>query len=138
MTILNVGYMTNTLWGGLFGANGVNIGTEGVWDNNALTEVNHLGFEGLESQNIEGLDLHRMELTDKVLDEYGYRAEFDKCFPDLPVEERCSVKAASFALGAYLRNVLANEAPFQKYLKGDLNALTEKQKMGALVFMGKS
>ncbi|HFB99684.1 MAG TPA: hypothetical protein ENJ53_02655, partial [Phaeodactylibacter sp.] len=138
LTILNVGYMTNTLWGGLFGATGVNIGTEDVWDNNALTEVNHLGFEGLESQNIEGLDLHRMAITDKVLDEYGYRAYFDKCFPELPVEERYSVKAASFALGAYLRNVLANEAPFQKYLKGDLKALTERQKKGALIFMGKA
>ena len=138
LTILNVGYMTNTLWSGIFGANGVNEGTEAYWGNDPLAIVNYLGYEGLESQNIEGLDLHRLEITDKVLDEYGYRAYFDTCFPDIPVTDRYSVEAASFALGAYLRSVLANDAPFQNYLKGDKEALTEQQKRGALLFLGKA
>ncbi len=138
LTILNVGYMENTLWSGIFGARGVNEGTEHLWGNDPLSEVNHLGFEALESQNIEGLGLHRLEITDKVLDEYGYREHFDLCFPEIPVEERYSVKTASFALGAYLRNVLANEAPLQKFLKGDNSALTEMQKRGALLFLGKA
>lgn len=138
LTILNVGYMENTLWSGLFGAHGVNEGTEHLWGNDPLTEVNHLGFEALETQNIEGLELHRLEITEKVLDEYGYREYFDLCFPEVPEEERYSVTTASFALGAYLRSVLANEAPFQKYLKGDNAALTEMQKRGALLFLGKA
>lgn len=138
LTILNVGYMKNTLWSGLFGAHGVNEGTEHLWGNDPLSEVNHLGLAALETQNIEGMGLHRLEITDKVLDEYGYREYFDKCFPEFPIEERYSVKAASFALGAYLRSVLANEAPLQKYLKGDNSALTEMQKRGALIFLGKA
>ncbi|MFK7771825.1 MAG: cytochrome-c peroxidase [Saprospiraceae bacterium] len=138
LTILNVGYMENTLWSGIFGAYGVNEGTEHLWGNDPLSEVNHLGLAALESQNIEGLSLHRLEITDKVLDEYGYREYFDKCFPEFPIEERYSVITASFALGAYLRNVLANEAPLQKYLKGDNTALSEMQKRGALLFLGKA
>jgi cytochrome c peroxidase len=117
LTILNVGYMENTLWSGIFGADGVNEGTDPLWGNDPLSEVNHLGLEALESENIEGLALYRLEITDKVLDEYGYREYFDLCFPAFPVEERYSVKTASFALGAYLRNVLASEAPLQKISK---------------------
>jgi cytochrome c peroxidase len=105
------------LWSGIFGADGVNEGTEHLWGNDPLSEVNHLGLEALESENIEGLALYRLEITDKVLDEYGYREYFDLCFPEFPVDERYSVKTASFALGAYLRNVLASEAPLQKISK---------------------
>ena len=98
LSSLNVAYMTNTLWSGLFGAHDVNEGTEENWT--GLAEVNHTGFVGLEAQNIEGFDLHRLEINDRVLDEFGYRAEFDKAFPDYPVDERYSPETASFAMSA--------------------------------------
>ncbi len=138
LSILNVGYVTNTLWSGIFGAHGVNEGTEDVWGLDPLSAVNFEGLEGLESQNIEGLELHRLEITEQVLDEFGYRALFDECFPDVPVEERYNVTTASFALGAYLRTVLANESPFQHWLNGELDAMTNAQKRGALLFLGKA
>ena len=85
MTVMNVTYMTNTLWSGTFGANDLNEGTEANWT--GLAEVNHTGYAGLEAQNIEGFDLHRLEINDKVLYEYGYAELFDKAFPDFEVEE---------------------------------------------------
>lgn len=136
MTVMNVTYMTNTLWGGLFGANDQNVGTEDAW--NGLAEVNHTGYAGLEAQNIEGFDLHRLAINDKVLHEFGYAELFDKAFPDVPLEERYSPETASFAMGAYLRTILTNRAPFQEYLRGDSRALTPNQKNGALVFFGKA
>jgi cytochrome c peroxidase len=33
---------------------------------------------------------------------------------------------------------MTNEAPFQKWLKGDMNAMTDSQKEGALLFFGKA
>ena len=138
LSILNVAYVTNTLWSGIFGAKGVNIGTEDVWGHDELSEINFLGFEGLESQNIEGLPLHRLEITDKVLDEYGYRTLFDACFPEVQEEDRYSLTTASFALGAYLRTVLANKAPFQDWLKGNTAAMSQSEKRGALLFLGKA
>ncbi|MBK8504381.1 MAG: hypothetical protein IPL46_20550 [Saprospiraceae bacterium] len=137
LTVLNVAYMTNTLWSGLFGAHDVNEGTEDVWVG-TLPEVNHRGFVGLESQNIEGVKLHRMSVNQHVLNDYGYRDLFDTAFPDLEVHERYSDQAISFALGAYLRTLLTTKAPFQKWLKGDRNALTSTQKEGALLFFGKA
>ena len=136
MTIMNVTFMTNTLWSGTFGANDKNIGTEYAWE--GLAEVNHTGFAGLEAQNIEGFDLHRLEINDRVLYDFGYASLFDEAFPEIPKEERYSPMTASFAMSAFLRSVLTNEAPFQSYLKGNEDALTESEKRGAKLFYGKA
>jgi len=136
MTVMNVTYMTNTLWSGTFGANDQNVGTENSWT--GLAEVNHTGYVGLEAQNIEGFDLHRLAINDKVLYEFGYAELFDKAFPDFPESERYTPETASFAMGAYLRSILTNEAPFQEFLKGDERALTQSQKNGALLFFGEA
>lgn len=136
MTVMNVTYMTNTLWSGTFGANDLNVGTEENWT--GLAEVNHTGFAGLEAQNIEGFDLHRLEINDRVLYEYGYAELFDKAFPEFDEEERYSPVTASFAMGAFLRSILTNEAPFQYYLKGNQLALSENEKEGAMLFFGKA
>jgi cytochrome c peroxidase len=137
LSVLNVAYMTNTLWSGLFGATHVNEGTEALWEG-PLAEVNHNGYIGLESQNIEGVKLHRMSLNQHVLDDFGYRALFDDAFPEVPEEERYSDETISFALGAYLRTILTTQAPFQKYLRGDRASMSDNQKKGALLFFGKA
>jgi cytochrome c peroxidase len=136
MTVMNVTYMTNTLWSGTFGANDKNVGTEYAWT--GLAEVNHTGYAGLEAQNIEGFDLHRLEINDRVLYDFGYAALFDEAFPDIPKEQRYTPETASFAMGAFLRSILTNQAPLQQYLKGDRGALSEQQKRGAKLFFGKA
>ncbi len=137
LTTLNVAYMTNTLWSGLFGADHINEGTEHLWEGD-LAEVNHFGYTGLESQNIEGVRLHRMSVNDHVLDDYGYRILFDEAFPEIDTAERYSELTISFALGAYLRTLITSEAPFQDWVRGDRDAMTEQQKNGALLFFGKA
>ncbi len=133
---INTAFVTNTLWSGMFGAGGVNKNTEEYWT--GVAEVNHTGYAGLEAQNIEAFELHRMEINDHVLDDYGYRPYYDKAFPDFPEEERYSTTTSSFAISAYLRTLLTNKAPFQEYLKGKGNALTDNQKKGANLFFGKA
>src|SRR5205085_9298450 len=44
----------------------------------------------------------------------------------------------SFALAAYLRTIFTNRGTIQSWLKGDMTALTEKQKEGAVLFFGKA
>ncbi|MFT6809532.1 MAG: cytochrome c peroxidase [Saprospiraceae bacterium] len=136
LTVMNVTYMTNTLWSGLFGANDLNVGSEDLWE--GLAAVNHTGYAGLEAQNIEGFELHRLEINDHVLDDYNYRRWFTLAFFDRKKSERYTPETASFAMGAYLRTILTNQAPFQDYLKGDQGAITESQKRGALLFFGKA
>ncbi len=138
LSLLNVGFVRNTSWSGAFGAGGVNEGTEDQWGVNTPTEVNHLGLAGLEAQNIEGLHLHRMNLDKEVADEYGYTPLFDAAFPEFPEEERYSITTTSYAISAYLRSLVPNQAPFQKWLRGDMSAMTNSEKEGANLFFGKA
>ena len=138
LTVLNVAYVTNTFWSGQFGAGNLNEGTEDVWKEENKTSVNHLGLSGIESQNIEGLELHRMFVDKEILDSLGYTNMYDLAFPDIPESERYNNKTTSFAISAYLRSLITNQAPFQHYLKGNINALSESQKRGAQLFFGKA
>ena len=139
LSMLAVAYVQNSMWNGSFGAHHNNVGTEELWGvADPSTEVNHLGLDGLEAQNIEGTVVHRMTIDNYVLDTLGYRILFDKAFGDWPGNARYGRVAFSFALSAYLRTLLPNRAPWQEWLKGDHYALTEAQKRGALLFFGKA
>ena len=63
---------------------------------------------------------------------------FDEAFPELTESLRYSNYAGSLALSAYIRTILTTEAPFQKWLKGDRNALSYEEKKGGILFFGKA
>ncbi len=134
---LNVAYQKNMLWNGQFGATGVNAGTDYLWTADTPIATNELGYEGVETQAIAGLKVHRMNFNKELVAEYPeYLALFDSVFADFPESERYSRETAGLAIAAYERTLLANEAPFQKWLKGDSDALTHNQKRGAVLFFG--
>lgn len=134
LSVLNVAFVENTTWDGRFGSKGVNVGTEDRWTHDRGLDLNKEGMASLETQNIEGLEIHRMEITEEVLDDYGYRTYFDQAFSDVSEAERYSKRNAAFAISAYLRTLLTNQSPFQEYLKGNKDAMTVQEKRGALVF----
>lgn len=138
LTMVNVAYVTNTFWNGQFGATGINVGTEHLWDNNEDTERNHQGFEGIETQNFEGLISHRISINKPLLDSLGYTEMFDTAFADIDETERYTQRTASFAFSAYIRTILSNKAPFQDWLRGNSSALSYDQKLGAELFFGKA
>jgi cytochrome c peroxidase len=138
LSLINVAFVGNTFWNGQFGSKHANEGTEELWDELPELEGNHLGYEAIETQNFEGIIVHRIATTKELLDRYGYTAMYDESFPDLQEEERYSNFATSLALSAYIRTITASKAPFQKWLKGDHEALTEQEKLGAQVFFGKA
>ena len=85
LSLVNVAYVTNTFWNGQFGATGVNVGTEDVWENDEGTARNNLGLQGIETQNIEGMELHRITVNKELLDSFGYTEMFDEVFADIDV-----------------------------------------------------
>jgi cytochrome c peroxidase len=138
-TTLNSAYQIAMLWNGQFGAKGINVGTEYAWTAGTPKETNHLGFHGVETQAIAGLSVHRMlEDTSNVSDLANYKELFDAAFPNLPEAERYNRVPAGLAIAAYERTLLANEAPFQKWLHGEKDAMNALEKEGALVFFGKA
>ena len=135
---MNVAYQTNVLWNGALGATGVNEGTETLWKEGTGMANNHLGYEGLETQAIAGLKIHRMGFDSTFIQTTVYKDMFDKAFPDVDIAKRYDREHAGLAIGAYERTLLSNEAPFQNWLKGDNNAMTAKEKKGAILFFEKA
>lgn len=135
---LNSAYQKVMLWNGQFGATGPNIGTESRWTPGTPLETNFLGYEGIETQAIAALSVHRMGIPMDLFETTDYKAMFDEAFPDVPVAERYTKITAGLAIAAFERTTLASEAPFQRYLRGNPNTLTTEQKKGAILFFGKA
>lgn len=141
LTVLNVAYSAkNTNWNGSFGSGNANQGFEHRFseDVDEGLSLNNLGFQGLETQLMEGFKLHRMKMDPQIADTLGYKPLFDAAFAEVPEEERYSPKNVALAMAAYLRTINTTEAPFQKWLKGDKYAMTEQEKRGALLFFSKA
>jgi len=137
-TILNTAYQKVMLWNGQFGATGPNKGTEANWTAGSPKEKNNLGFEGVETQAIAGLDVHRLKIDPSFITSNDYKELFDNAFPNSSAEEKYSTLNAALAIAAYERSVLSNQAPFQKWLKGDKSSLSEDETKGANLFFGKA
>ena len=138
LPVINTTFVTNALWAGTFGSFNVNTGTESVWHQDTLVEINFKGLEGLEANNARALAVHRQVVNKAVTDSLGYTPMFDIAFPEIPANERYTRQTAAFAIAAYFRTILTNQAPFQLWLRGDDKAMTDQQKRGALLFFGKA
>lgn len=137
-SVLNIAYQPNVLWNGQFGATHLNVGTEAQWTEGTPKVENHLGFEGPEIQAIAGLKVHRMAIDPDYINGSVYKDYFDRTFANSPPEERYTRTNAGLAIAAYERTVLANDAPFQRWLKGESDAMSDIEKRGAILFFGKA
>ncbi|MGX1929737.1 cytochrome-c peroxidase [Flagellimonas sp. 2504JD4-2] len=136
-TILNVAYQEVMLWNGALGGAGINAPFVNTGTNAEDLPDNLLGFEGLEVQGMTGQTVHRLKIDEEFVDKFGYRDLFDAAFPDLPEEERYSRITGGLAIAAFNRTVLANQSPWQNWLKGDEEAMTAQQLEGAKIFFDK-
>ena len=137
-SLLNGAYTRLKMWNGMFGSTDQNEGTEHLWIGDPLP-ANHLGFEGLETQAIAALVGHRLAHTKEFITNIPeYKEQYDNVFSEVPEEDRYSHVSTGLAIGAWQRTLLPNEAPFQKWLKGDETAMTDTEKKGALLFFGKA
>lgn len=137
-TALNVAYQRIMLWNGQFGATGPNRGTRSQWTPETPLVVNHLGYEGVESQAIAGLEVHRMGVDSVWVTTMGYAHLFDDAFPTWPPARRYSREAAGLAIAAYERTLMAQNSPFQRFLDGDRAAMTANELQGAILFFDKA
>ncbi len=136
---LNIAYQEVVLWNGQFG-NAINgLVNVGVDPDRLLTpgtpkEVNGEQLAGVETQAIAGTDVHRMAMGagTPLQTNAEYLALFEAAYPDSDEFAR----GAALAIAAYERTLLANQAPFQRWLAGDNEAMTEAQLRGAKVFFG--
>ena len=138
---MNLAFQEAVLWNGQFGGTGINIGTEASWNSKGHpTETNKLGFEGIETQAIAGRKVHRL-LIDKIfMSSVGnYQSLYEQAFQPSSFNNPTELNQnGALAIAAFERTLLANQAPFQQWIKGNYNAMTEGEKNGALLFFGKA
>lgn len=137
-TSMNTAYQELMLWNGQFGATGDNIGTEAQWTEGTPKAKNKLGYQGLETQAIAGLGVHRMDCNKEMAQALGYDLLFDEAFPEVDTSKRYDIEHAGLAIAAYERTLLANQAPFQLWLQGEEEAMNDQEKQGALLFFTKA
>jgi cytochrome c peroxidase len=136
---LNIAYQTNILWNGQFGGTHLNVGTQANWTKGTPKETNNLGFAGVETQAIAGRDVHRLVLDRIFMSKFStYQSIYERAYgKDSYLDDKELRLNGALAIAAYERTLLANQAPFQQWLKGNYNALTDTEKKGAVVFFGK-
>jgi len=143
-TILNVAFQDVMLWNGQFGNSqgsvNATVDPEKLLTAGTPKTVNERGFSGIESQAIAGTIVHRMWMGESSLltTNDQYKQLVSKAVEDSPdFEERTLHDIAALSVAAFERTILSNQAPFQRWLKGDKEAMSEEEIAGAKVFFGK-
>lgn len=141
-SILNTAFQEVMLWNGQFGdQDGGLVNSDLPVDVLATADTpkseNTRGLAGLEIQAIAGTKVHRLNTFDNsfVQQNIEYQLLYEAAFPENGDD---ILENMGKAIAAYERTVLANQAPFQRWLHGDDAALTDQEKRGGLLFFGKA
>ena len=135
-TILNSAWQDVMLWNGQFGNSpgGVNahVNPDFLLTEGTPKEANATGMSGVEVQALAGSGVHRLEFTEgsPLQSNARYKRLWNDAFPG----KRVTTRRAAKAIAAFERTVIANKAPFQRWLRGNQNAMTRKQLRGAALF----
>ena len=114
--IWNVGYLAELYWDGR--SKSLEAQATAAWAG---------GNMGVGNENLE-------KKAAEIAAIAGYKTEFDAAFPGEGVTPTTIVKA----LSAYERTLICDDTAYDKYAKGDDKALSDEQKKGLDLFMGKA
>lgn len=133
---LNSGYQRVTMWSGNLGANSVNAQFTGPWPEESGESANHLGYDGLESQAIAGLRTHRMDRFEEsvLATNSTYQTMWQQVWPGQDITR----ERVGLTIAAYERTLVASKAPWQRWLRGEVGAMTDPEKRGAILYFGKA
>ncbi|MCC6815591.1 MAG: cytochrome-c peroxidase [Saprospiraceae bacterium] len=137
-SIVNCAYQKVQLWSGKLGCCGPNSGSDSLWLKGSFLELNGLKMEGVETQARVALEAHGFRMSPELISNTEYGTLFDSAFKGVRSDLIYRRFSMAKAIAAYERTVLCNEAPFQKWLRGDTNAINGHQRFGAYLFFSKA
>ncbi len=103
------------------------------WDGRAKT---------LEEQAIKPIispfemNLHYDLMIERLKAISKYREMFRRAFPNQ--NQPITVENVAKAIASFERTIVCNDSPLDSYLKGNINALNQKEKLGLKLFVGKA
>jgi len=113
--IWNAGFFEAFYWGGR--AESLEAQAKGAWGG---------GNMGVGKENLAAKAAELAKIK-------GYEKQFKKVFP----EEGMTPDTIAKAISAYERTLICSETAYDRYAKGEAGALTDQQKRGWALFMGK-
>lgn len=136
-TTLNVAYQDVMLWNGALGNSANGVVNAAIDPDRLMTEgtpkiANKEGLSGIETQAIAGTGVHRLLGFPPELEESSYYQMLLEAFPEYSRDQLH--KGSARAIAAFERTILANQSPFQLWLRGDGSAMTEQQIRGGEIF----
>lgn len=141
-SILNTAFQEVMLWNGQFGNQDGGLINAELPANILATQgtpkfENVRGLAGLETQAVAGTKVHRLNTFNNsfVQQNIEYQLLYEAAYPDGGNDV---LENMGKAIAAYERTVLANQAPFQRWLRGEDAALTDQEKRGGILFFGKA
>lgn len=137
-SIVNCAYQEAQLWSGKMGCCGPNTGSDSLWAKGSFLELNGLKMQGVETQARVALEAHGFRMSPPLIMNTEYGSLFDSAFKNVRSDLIYRRFSMAKAIAAYERTVLTNQAPFQKWLRGDTNALSKNQIYGASLFFDKA
>ncbi len=112
-TLMNVGYRPHLSW----------TGGSATLEQQVLLPI----FDKIE------LGLARGELEHRLAEDPSYREAFQKAFGQRPSDE-----TVARALASYLRTLLTADSPYDRFLAGDVAALSAEARRGRDLFVGRA
>ena len=141
-SILNVAFQEVVLWNGQLGNASNGLANSGLPNHIVVPEafpssVNSHQLAGIESQAIAGQTAHRLRFTENspLQNLASYRTMWNLAYPGGSTD---IAEDVGKAIAAFERTVYANKAPFQRWLRGDTDAMNESELAGANLFFGKA
>jgi cytochrome c peroxidase len=141
-TAMNTAYQDVMLWNGQFGNSAYSSINLGIDPSRLMTpgtpkEANINPLPGVEIQAIAGLGVHRLNVVGNSVLQTNprYRKLFEAAYPAGSDDEHID---AAKAIAAYERILLPSAAPFQRWLKGEPNVMSESELRGAVLFFGEA
>ncbi len=104
--------------------------TAQFWDGRAADLVEQAGGPMVNPVEMASTEEHVVEMLNGIP---GYRKHFEAAFPG--VDEPVTFGNAERALAAFEETLITPNAPFDRFLRGEDVAMTDKQKAGLQLFM---
>jgi cytochrome c peroxidase len=112
-SLINVGYATTLFWDG----------RASTLEEQAVQPI----------QSPAEMNMPLDQLTKKLNEDNAYRHRFEEVFAGAATERRVAQ-----ALAAYQRTLVSNDTPFDRYLAGDRQALSDRAIRGMELFFGRA
>ncbi|CAM1372466.1 cytochrome-c peroxidase [Tenacibaculum xiamenense] len=105
------------------------------WDNRAMSLEEQALLPLLSKEEMRGTAIPENILYDSIINRLNQIEEYKLAFKNVFGEESISMEKVAQAIASFERTIIANNSPFDRYIRGDVNAMNQQQINGMNAFI---